>query len=655
MNRKSICLLVTLFVLAAAFKTLGQGTAFTYQGRLNDGGLPANGAYDLRFALFDAFTNGNAIGLPQTNRAVPVSNGIFTTNIDFGPVFNGNNFWLSVGVRTNGNAGSFTLLFPLQPLKPVPYAIFANTASNLLGTVSSAQISGTYGGSVNFTNAANTFVGQYSGVGSNLTSLSASQLTFGTVADARLSTNVALLNTNQIFSGTNTFTGHVIFTGTNAFTGPNVFTGTNSFSNAANAFVGQFTGNGGNLTNLNGSAVAFGTVADARLSGNVALLSSNLTFTGTNLFTGVNKFTGTNLFTGPNSFTNRNNAFTGSFFGNGLVGWIPVSGTATQAVADAGYLMLNPKLSTVTLPSAPFTGDIVRVSGAGSGGWLVAVNAGQSILGNFASLRNAYPVSPPSTDNNSYTGVAVTADGIRMYAVGAITGVYGSSDSGKNFAQISSASLGTSFNSVACSANGKIVYIAPSGSGIIQLSTDGGVHFNPFSGSGNWQGISCSADGSKLFVGNTACSGDGTDVANVNGGVISVSTNGGTNFFSIPGPSGVTPTCLAASSDCTKMIAGVNNGLLYGTANLGTSWTALTTTNQFWSGLSMTADGSRFCGAVSTGSGIPGGIYSYGVQTQPDTVSTNTIGGSRGSAVELQFIGNGQFIPVSSSGLIWAN
>ena len=31
-----------------------QGTAFTYQGRLNDGANPANGDYDLRFAIYDA-------------------------------------------------------------------------------------------------------------------------------------------------------------------------------------------------------------------------------------------------------------------------------------------------------------------------------------------------------------------------------------------------------------------------------------------------------------------------------------------------------------------------------------------------------------------------------------------------------------------------
>ncbi|HEV2691650.1 MAG TPA: hypothetical protein VG347_02015 [Verrucomicrobiae bacterium] len=589
MNRKSICfcLLVTFFVLSAALKSFGQGTAFTYQGRLNDGGSPANGSYDLRFTLFDSSTNGNAIGLPQTNLAVAVSAGIFTTNVDFGPVFNGNSYWLSISVRTNGNTGAFTLLSPRQALLPVPYAIFANTASNvvgsvsatqLIGTLSSAQVAGTYGGSVNFTNSTNSFNGRYSG-------------------------------------------------------------------------------DGGNLTNLNGSAVAFGTVADARLSHNVALLNTNQTFTGTNIFTGTNTFTGANYFDGLNSFTNRLNAFTGSFFGNGLVGFIPTFGTATQAVANAGYLILNPKFTKVTLPpsGSVFAGDVVRVSGAGGGGWLAKVNAGQTILGNFASFQNVYPITPPNPIN-SYSGVAVTADGIRMFVVGStFTGVLGSSDSGKNFVQVSSSSLGGSWNSIACSANGKTVYIAPSGSGTIQVSTDGGVHFTQYSSTvGNWQGISCTADGSKLFVGNVACSGDGTNLASVTGGTISVSTNGGTSWTAIAVPAaGV--ACLAASRDCTKIIAGVTNGLLYGTANQGGTWTALTATNQFWSGLSMTGDGSRFAGAVSTGGGFTGAIFYYGVQPQPDTATTNSIGGGRGDAVELQYNGNNQFLPISSTGLIWAN
>ena len=37
---------------------LAQGTAFTYRGRLNDDANPASGIYDLRFAIYDAVTNG---------------------------------------------------------------------------------------------------------------------------------------------------------------------------------------------------------------------------------------------------------------------------------------------------------------------------------------------------------------------------------------------------------------------------------------------------------------------------------------------------------------------------------------------------------------------------------------------------------------------
>src|SRR5471030_2652841 len=39
-----------------------QGTAFTYQGRLNDGASVANGSYDLRFMLYSVVTGGSAIG-----------------------------------------------------------------------------------------------------------------------------------------------------------------------------------------------------------------------------------------------------------------------------------------------------------------------------------------------------------------------------------------------------------------------------------------------------------------------------------------------------------------------------------------------------------------------------------------------------------------
>ncbi|HNQ88869.1 MAG TPA: hypothetical protein PKM73_09665 [Verrucomicrobiota bacterium] len=106
------------------------GTAFTYQGRLDDAGQPATGMYDLRFALYDAETAGHVIGQPLTNTAVAVAEGLFLTVVDFGPgAFDGQARWLSIGVRTNGSTADFTLLAPRQPVQPAPYALHAVTGS----------------------------------------------------------------------------------------------------------------------------------------------------------------------------------------------------------------------------------------------------------------------------------------------------------------------------------------------------------------------------------------------------------------------------------------------------------------------------------------------------------------------------------------------
>ena len=144
-----------LFVALALCSTLNlqlstvfaQGTAFTYQGQLASGGGSANGSYDLTFTLFNTNSSGVALAGPVTNSATAVNNGLFTTTIDFGSgVFTGGSNWLEIAVRTNGN-GSFTTLTPRLQLTPTPYALFANTASNLSGTVSTTQLDGTIGNS----------------------------------------------------------------------------------------------------------------------------------------------------------------------------------------------------------------------------------------------------------------------------------------------------------------------------------------------------------------------------------------------------------------------------------------------------------------------------------------------------------------------------
>jgi hypothetical protein len=178
--RHLVFLLVAMTAIANT--ALAQGSAFTYQGRLTDGANSANGQYDLRFILYTAPVGGSQAGLTLTNENVPVSNGLFTTSIDFGPgVFNGTAYWLEIGVRPGVNSGAFTLLNPRQALTPAPLAIFSQTADTLDGLDSLA-----------FAPAAHTH--QFSQIG-------------GSVADHQLSANVALLSSGATFNGPVTANG----------------------------------------------------------------------------------------------------------------------------------------------------------------------------------------------------------------------------------------------------------------------------------------------------------------------------------------------------------------------------------------------------------------------------------------------------------------
>lgn len=114
-----------LYPLSTSF---GQGTAFTYSGRLNNGGAPANGSYDLRFTVYDSDVGAGIVAGPLSITPVTVANGLFSVQVDFGAgVFTGPARWLEIGVRPVG-VGDYTTLAPRQELTSSPYAIRAASA-----------------------------------------------------------------------------------------------------------------------------------------------------------------------------------------------------------------------------------------------------------------------------------------------------------------------------------------------------------------------------------------------------------------------------------------------------------------------------------------------------------------------------------------------
>lgn len=105
------------------------GTEFTYQGLLKQSGAPVNDTADFVLHLYDADTGGNQVGSLEAVYNVPVVDGLFTVELDFGDgVFTGDARWLEIAVRSPAGSGAYTTLSPRQPLNATPYALYALNA-----------------------------------------------------------------------------------------------------------------------------------------------------------------------------------------------------------------------------------------------------------------------------------------------------------------------------------------------------------------------------------------------------------------------------------------------------------------------------------------------------------------------------------------------
>jgi len=99
------------------------GTAFTYQGRLQQAGEPFDGNVDLTFRLYDALSDGNQIGPELTAMDFDIENGLFTIDLDFGDGAFGNDArWLEIDIDG-------MTLQPRQPVMAAPVAQFALTGN----------------------------------------------------------------------------------------------------------------------------------------------------------------------------------------------------------------------------------------------------------------------------------------------------------------------------------------------------------------------------------------------------------------------------------------------------------------------------------------------------------------------------------------------
>lgn len=178
-------LFATAATLVASAYVSAQTTSFTYQGRLSEGGVSANGTYDFQFTLWDSLTNGTqqpATPITIAKTSVQVTNGTFTVVLDFGgsPAFPGAERYLQAAVKKSTDT-LYTTLSPRHQITSAPYSISstngpigatgATGAQGLPGVTGATGATGPTGGTVG--------VGQLSVYGDG----SSGALTISTIAD----------------------------------------------------------------------------------------------------------------------------------------------------------------------------------------------------------------------------------------------------------------------------------------------------------------------------------------------------------------------------------------------------------------------------------------------------------------------------------------
>lgn len=401
-----LTLLAPGILLAVTTAAADLGTAFGYQGRLNEDGRPANGLYDLRFSLYGEATGGAALG--QVERpGTGVDQGAFNVTLDFGAgAFNGDARWLEIQVRTNGTA-TFATLAPRQALTPFPYALHAGEAGTALTAATADLAEAVAPGAV-----------------------ASSALAAGAVTADKIAAGQAVKSLNGLKDDVALVAGTAISLATNGnrltiSTHPAIPTpippefGGLGFDLSGARSPGsllhsQGLGTWGLLEpGVVGDVLKIGTdgliwAADAAGGGTVTSVGAGLGLTGGPITDNgvlsldpavVPLLASDNVFRGVNRMTNANNAFNGRFTGDGA-GLSNVTATTLSAPVPAALLTSVPAdRLTGTIPDPRLSANVPLLN---AGKLADSVLSGNVVLvGNNQTVTGAKTLDNPA---NSFTG-----------------------------------------------------------------------------------------------------------------------------------------------------------------------------------------------------------------------------------------------------------
>lgn len=436
-------------------------SVFTYQGYLRQSGVPANGNFDFEFQLTTAPVGGFLLGT-DTELNVPVANGLFTVQLDFGDQFSGADRYIAIRVRPAGG-GAYTTLAPRVLITRSPYAIRANIASNLqlpyTATLSNAaslfSLTNTGSGRAmtlsvdNAASAANTLQLNSNGNAN-------SQVIYGVhtgLGDAALFQINNAANAGEALEGRTNGTGDAVFGFNNGTGRAGVFQISNSANNAY-ALYGLTNGGGPAIVGYNTGTGQAGVFQIANASNADSALYATTNGTGNAIYA---IHTGSSNNAVDLRITNANNTASAVYahtVGRGNAGAFIINNTANTG--DGLNVSLNGTGNGLYIvhSGTANNGAEIRTTGAtNTASTVLAVNEGRGVAGYFevnnaANANSAVVATTNGTGNALYavhTGASNNAVDLRISnAANASNALYAVTNGGGN--TIFAENTGTSNN-----------------------------------------------------------------------------------------------------------------------------------------------------------------------------------------------------------------
>ena len=404
--------------------------------------------------------------------------------------------------------------------------------------------------------------------------------------------------------------------------------------------------------------------------------------------------------------TNVDTALAAKADASAVFQWEAVKDGPVAMEANRGYVVSASSEITLSLPAsnAISIGDVVRVSAKGLGGWRIQQAVGQNVVTRNLEVPNPSAAWIARDSEREWYSVASSADGTRLVAAVYGGKIYTSTDAGATWTPRGSDRF---WSCVASSADGRRL-LACERPGRLYTSTDGGVSWTAREAERNWTSVASSADGTRLVAvglqtqiyvstdggvswtaraserdwASVATSADGTRLVaagfstriyvSFDGGVLWYANDSVRSWVSVASSAlgdrlvaiadqpytsmdyGTTWTprasvsawqSVASSADGMRLVAGGFAAPLTTSADGGLTWTPQIVPSEQWRSVASSADGTRLV-AASTNQ-----IYTYSTLVERSTTGIlGGLSGGYGTAIELQYIGNDTFLPLSHEG-----